>query len=204
MGEQTTENNIITEFQEILQATEILSNDSENVNTEKTKKSKDQIKREELGITNTKYCFNGGVRKGAGMKKGQVTKKKMEEKIANEYIRQRVFKAIPNLITSQMNLARGCQYLFKLEKIYDKKSDKWIVPKGSQPKIVKDKFEIASYLAGEYNDKEDADYYFLTTEKPDNKALDSLLDRTLGKATQKVDLKANLTISDLLNDLDND
>ena len=203
MVEKKPDNTIIAEFEQILENTEVLSNDIENVKTEKTEKSKDQIKREELGITNTKYCFNGGVRKGAGMKKGQVTKKKLEEKIANEYIRQRVFKAIPNIITAQMNLARGCQYLFKLEKIYDKKSNQWIVPKGSQPKIVKDKDEIASYLAGDYNDKPEADYYFLTTEKPDNKALDSLLDRTLGKATQKVDLRANLTISDLLNDLDN-
>jgi hypothetical protein len=200
MVEKQPANTILDEFHEILQATEVLPNDTEKKDLEKNQKSYNG------GIYKNPLCTigHGGARPGGGMKKGQITKKKLEEKIANEYIRQRVFKAIPNIITAQMNLARGCQYLFKLCKIYDSKSEKWVIPKGAQPKIVKDKDEIMAYLAGDYNDKDDADYYFLTTEKPDNKALDSLLDRTLGKATQKVDLKANLTISDLLNDLDND
>lgn len=179
--------NIINEFEQILENTETGTNISKenNLNDLKEKKGNNW----------------GGARPGAGIKKGQKTKKTIENKIAEEYIRKRIIGALPSIISSQMSLAKGCQYLFKIEKEYSEKQNKWYVPKGRQPKIVKDKNEIAAYLAGEYDDKDEADYYFMTTDKPENKALDSLLDRTFGKATQKSEVKLGITLSDLIDEL---
>ena len=44
--------------------------------------------------------------------------------------------------------------------------------------------EIRCYLDGDYDN--DQTYYYITTVTPDNRALDSLLDRTFGKATQTI------------------
>lgn len=179
--------NIINEFEEILEKEKSSANVSEEENLENLKKER--------------HPNWGGKREGGGMKKGQKTKKTIENKIAEEYIRKRIIGALPNIVSAQMSLAKGCQYLFKIEKEYSEKQNKWYVPKGRQPKIVKDKNEIAAYLAGEYDDKDEADYYFMTTDKPENKALDSLLDRTFGKATQKSEVKLGITLSDLIDEL---
>jgi len=55
----------------------------------------------------------------------------------------------------------------------------------SKPELVTSQKEIEDYLAGETD--ANSDYYFITTERPDNRALDSLFDRTFGKAQQYVD-----------------
>jgi len=199
MSEKPSQDNIITEIEQILENKEDVANVSEE---EKQKKEKNYNGGK---YNNPMSCIGqlGGARPGAGMPKGHKTKKTMEAKVAEEYIRKRVLGALPSIMNSQMSLARGCNYLFKLEKIYDSKSGKWVIPKGRQPKIVKDKEEIAKYIAGDFEGKEECDYYFMTTEKPDNKALDSLLDRTLGKATQKSEVKVGLTMHDLLEELNN-
>ena len=145
----------------------------------------------------------GGKRKGAGMPKGMKTKKTRERLEAENYFKQRVLDSIEGLVDSQMNLAKGCQYLFKIKKIYVEKEDKYVVPKGAKPEIVKSQTEIASYLAGDFDDRDECDYYFMTTEKPDNRALDSLVDRVFGKAKQNIAVEGSLTISGLLNKLRN-
>ncbi len=146
----------------------------------------------------------GGKRPGAGMPKGMKTKRTRERAEAEEYFRKRVLDSIEGLVDSQMNLAKGCQYLFKLKKIYLEKEDKFVVPKGVKPEIVKDQTEIARYLAGDFDESDECDYYFMTTEKPDNRALDSLVDRVFGKAKQNIAIEGNLTISGVLNKLKED
>jgi len=46
---------------------------------------------------------------------------------------------------------------------------------------VSDTLEIEEYIQGKY-DKLEKEYYFIATDKPDGKAIDSLLDRAIGKA----------------------
>jgi len=123
---------------------------------------------------NEKSNTHGGKREGAGRQEGSKNKATIEKKIAEQEFKDRVLKSMDKLITSQMNLAQGCQYLFKINK-----KDK------SRPERITDPKVIEAYLAGDYDDMGD-DYYFLTTEKPDNKALDSLIDRVFGKARQKI------------------
>lgn len=137
------------------------------------------------GTASVQNGRKGGRPKG---RKNQATLEK--EAILREY-RQKVLQAADILFGSQLHLARGVTYLYKIEK------ELQIGPKGgkkyvkSKPKLVTEQWEIESYLMGNIvdgdvgNDQDpDATYYFLTTEKPDNRAIDSMLDRTFGRATQ--------------------
>jgi len=145
----------------------------------------------------------GGKRPNAGCPKGTKQERTIQKKDAERYFKDRVIRSVGKLVDSQMNLARGCQFLMKIEKEYDKHTKCWKTPKNARPVIVKDKEEIANYLAGDYDNNESKDYYFMTTERPDNRALDSLLDRTFGRATQNIKGDMNLTMHDLINELEN-
>ena len=93
----------------------------------------------------------------------------------------RVREAINPLFESQMTIARGCTYLYYLTK------------SSKLPQIVTDPLKIALFLKGELKPGK-GEYYYITTERPDNKAIDSLLDRTFGKAPQAVELQAQIKI----------
>lgn len=137
---------------------------------------------------------NGGKRPGAGRKKGSKNSATLEKQIVEEAYRQRVLRSADKLLNSQMSLAQGNQYLYRIDKT------KIVGPKGGvsykseRPELVTNQFEIEDYLAGltedgdlkDENDPEAA-YYYLTTEKPDNRALDSLFDRTFGKVPQRLE-----------------
>lgn len=129
----------------------------------------------------------GGRPKGA---KSQTTL--VKEAVLREF-RNKVLQAADVLFNSQLHVATGQTFLYKIEK------ELQIGPKGgkkyirSKPKLVTDQWEIENYLMGKYEegDAEDEDdpnatYYYLTTQQPDNKAIDSLLDRTFGKASQPI------------------
>jgi hypothetical protein len=122
----------------------------------------------------------GGKRPNAGRKRGSLGKATIERKIALEELKARVLKSMHNLLNSQMNLALGVQMLFVIKT--DKKGNR------SKPQLITDQGTIEKYLAGDLDYRKNEEYYFITTERPDNKALDSLFDRTFGKATQPIDL----------------
>lgn len=133
----------------------------------------------------------GGKRPGAGRKKGSKDPHTLEREAVLAAFRERAFRAADILFNAQLTLARGQTLLYKIEK------ELQIGPKGgkryvkSKPKLVTDQSEIERYLEGlvvegDPDDEQDpnATYYFLTTKEPNNFAIDSLLDRALGKATQ--------------------
>lgn len=135
----------------------------------------------------------GGKRPGAGRRKGSKNRATLEKQIVEEEYKQRVLHSANKLLNAQMNLAEGAQYLYRIDKT------KIIGPKGGisyrseKPKLVTDQWEIEEYLAGltEDGDVEDendpsAAYYYITAEKPDNKALDSLFDRAFGRVPQRL------------------
>lgn len=163
-----------------------------------SKKKEIEILKNELPTKTKKNMGNGGARDNAGRPKGSKNQKTVEEETAREYFRKRVINSVSKLIDSQMNLARGVQYLFKIEVIWKTGKDGKKFAEKQKPVIVKDKEEIASYLNGEFDDKDDNDYYFLTTEKPDNKALDSLLDRVFGKAKQSIEHSGSIDLEGIL------
>lgn len=126
----------------------------------------------------------GGKRPNAGRKKGSKDQSTIEkERVLAEY-RNKIMKHADILFRNQMHLAQGVSYLYK-----------WV--KGKQkPVLVEDPKEIEQYVLTEMgktikkDDKidKDATYYFISTERPDNRAIDSMLDRTFGKASQSMDL----------------
>lgn len=122
---------------------------------------------------------HGGVREGSGRKKGSENEITKEKRIVTDGMKKRVMKAANKLLDAQMTLAQGIQMLYVIKTIDDKKQ---------KPEIITDAKTIESFLAGEL-DNEDDEYYFITTERPDNRALDSLFDRTFGKAIQYLDIK---------------
>lgn len=129
----------------------------------------------------------GGKRKRAGRTKGGKNKATLEKQIIENEIKQRVLRGAESLINAQFTLAKGCSHLFKIEtKKYKDKSGDWKEEK-KKPQIVESAIEIENYLNGDYDDDDDV-YYFITTKTPQNKAIDSLIDRVFGKAVQKTEL----------------
>lgn len=120
-------------------------------------------------------------RRNNGKKKGTLSKKTIEQKIAFEELRQTVLRSQRSLIASQLGLAKGLLVVMKLTK-------------GSKKPIqVSDKEEIIDFMEkqqnGMYVDNDNGnEYFFLAAKEPDNKALDSLLDRVHGKARQNFGL----------------
>lgn len=111
-----------------------------------------------------------------GRPKGRLGDKTLERKLEIEYIRKRVEKAKDVLIDSQLSLAQGVSYLYRIDSEKDAKGNKH----NKKPELVTSRIEIESYLAGEYDHEEDI-YYYITTAKPENNAIDSLFDRAIGK-----------------------
>lgn len=117
----------------------------------------------------------GGVRPGAGRKPGKLEPQTIERHRVIEEFRNRVAKNADRIFNSQMALAEGLTLLFRVDK--DSKGK-------SLPAIqVTDPGEIKDYIDRE-TDKDT--YYFITTKQPDNRALDSMLDRTFGKSESKL------------------
>ena len=132
----------------------------------------------------------GGVRANSGRPGGSKNPETIEKEKVLAQVRQRVARSADKLMDSQMNLAQGCQFLFVIETKVIKVDGGKLIEKKEKPRIVTNPETIADYLAGDLDEEED-EYYFMTTQKPDNKALDSLMDRTFGKSSQNVNL--NLT-----------
>jgi len=123
----------------------------------------------------------GGKRKNAGRKLGKQNKATKEKLATLKEFKERVRKNANRLFNSQMSLAEGCSFLFCIKTIKKGNTSKRITKKVSDPKIIK------AYLDDELDNKKD-EYYFISTEKPDNRAIDSMLDRAFGRATQSMEL----------------
>ena len=129
---------------------------------------------------------HGGKREGAGQKQGTIqekTKKKLE---ALKQFKIRGRKNIDKLFNAQLSLALGNTFMYKVNKTESKygkttKRKHTIVTNQNEIKKVLDETDGKAGLV-------DEDYYYLATKAPDNKAIDSLLDRILGKAPQGIDL----------------
>jgi len=124
----------------------------------------------------------GGVRPNSGRPKGGENQETKRRKEIEVIMKQRILKSVDSLITSQMTLAQGVQMLYAITT-----NEKGI---RSKPTLITDQHLIEEFLAGELGGEKE-EYYFITTERPDNRALDSLLDRTFGKANQSTTIKGD-------------
>lgn len=125
---------------------------------------------------------NGGARPGAGRKPGKQSQKTIERIEALRQFRERVAKRVDEFYNAQFSLAVGNQYLYRI--------DEEVGDNGRKKRthvLVTDPDEIKTALDGDLGQVGEG-YYYLTTQTPNNQAIDSMLDRTFGKAQQSVDL----------------
>lgn len=125
----------------------------------------------------------GGVRPGAGMPKGYVTKRVRDRQAVKNAILDRISKEADRLLDAQLVVALGATMLFKIEK--DEKGN------NKKPELVTDEHTIRRFIEecdGTDGTLDDKDYFFLTTTLPDSKAINSMFDRAFGKATEHMDV----------------
>lgn len=138
---------------------------------------------------------HGGLRVNAGRPAGLLNKETIAREIAKKDFNNRVYRATEQLYNAQFSIATGVQILFRIDKIYDVKTKRY---QKQKPVIVDDLDEIADYLDGAYDnmtDESDPSYYYITAHKPDNKAIDSLMDRAYGKPKQDMNITADLNVN---------
>lgn len=121
---------------------------------------------------------HGGARDGAGRKSGKMSEENRAKLEVLEKMRKRIMRSSEKLLNSQMNLAEGISYLYVI-----KTNSKGLKEKAE---LITNQLIIEKFLAGELEGLKD-EYYYITTERPDNRALDSLWDRTFGKVPNLVE-----------------
>lgn len=128
---------------------------------------------------------HGGKREGAGLPKGFKFPETLNKEEARKQMQAYILKRLQPLLQAQSSLARGLQYVYQ---IVDTKDDRGKVLKREHIQI-KDPDQIAHALdvMEGFVDAEDGEYFYLTAEKPDVRAIDSMIDRTFGKATQMIE-----------------
>ncbi len=136
-----------------------------------------------------------------GRPPGAKNKKTIEQDVAKKNYDQRILRNIRPLLNAQMVLAKGVTYIIKIE--YTKTTTPGKVGKnGKQGKsttttskrqyVVEDPKEIIEALdkieSGKFGFGE---YYFVSSQKPDGKVINSMLDRVFGKAKQAVEISGD-------------
>lgn len=122
----------------------------------------------------------GGRRKKAGRHLGKQNQATLEKNKVLEAFKQRVLHQTDKLFNAQISLATGCSMLYRIETVKVKGKET-----GKKHILVTDEEEIKDYLDGTVDTD---DYYYITTKLPDNKAIDSLMDRAFGKVRQNIGL----------------
>lgn len=134
---------------------------------------------------------HGGARENAGRPKGSKNKATLEQQKVKEAFNQRVMLHADRLFNAQMNLAVGEQVL--MVKVTERNSKGNVIR--TYHEQVTDVELIKQYLDYEegINDTESPDdennFYYLTTKSANNQAIDSLLNRALGKAPDKIEVE---------------
>lgn len=122
----------------------------------------------------------GGARPNSGRPKGSMDDDtKMRRNAEREY-KRRVGKLTNKLLNAQLNNALGEASLYAVTYTGTGENRRKHVD------IVTDNEVIKQYFAGDLDDIKD-EFYYIATKSPDNRAIDSILDRTYGKATVNVE-----------------
>lgn len=137
-------------------------------------------------------------KKFGGRKKGS-TPAIIQRDAALKAFRDRVAQNADKLFDLQMGLAKGAQYLFRIDKEWVKTGESKNGDKGfwrnKKPVIVESPEEMRQFLedefcSGDAQDDQDpgAAYYFLVAKDPQNQAIDSMLDRTFGRSKSEIEV----------------
>lgn len=98
-----------------------------------------------------------------------------------EEFKQRTAFSAHKLLNAQMSLALGTQFLYKRVKTWEENQKEPVY----KHVLVNDPTEIRQFLDDPMMTNGE-DYYYISTKEPDQRAIDSLLDRLLGKASTRI------------------
>ena len=134
---------------------------------------------------NSPYKGNGGARKGAGRPKGKVNEMTLRIQEAQRGLRETIMANLEPILQAQLALAKGVSFVYRIERTKrEGQVDK------VEHLLVEDPQEIKEFLDenGGGNGTLGEKYYYITTKQPDNRSLDSLLDRLFGRSRQNLGL----------------
>ncbi len=116
------------------------------------------------------------------MKKGQKTRKTIEREAARKAYEQLVLKNLEPIFQKQLWLAMGQTYVFRKEKHGTGSSMR------IEHVLLESPHEIAEALdiIANHDPQEEDGFVYITTKQPESRAIDSLLDRSIGKPSQPI------------------
>lgn len=118
-----------------------------------------------------------------GRPKGKKAGKTLEREAEIERIRQFVYRKTDILLQAQFSLATGTRTLMR--EVCSKKTGKcW----GEQVKDPDEIGKVCSQIGRDGNGNVDGDYYWIEIDKPDERAIENLIDRAHGRPAQSIDL----------------
>ncbi len=123
----------------------------------------------------------GGARPGAGRPLHSKNPDTIKREEALRQFKERVANSANRLFNAQHTLAVGSTILLRVDK--DEKGKKLPAVQVTSEEEMK---QFVDELGGEDGEMNGSSYYFLVAQKPDNMAINSLLDRTFGRPDQAI------------------
>lgn len=145
--------------------------------------------------TTESHGKKGGARANSGMQPGTKIGRTLEQKAVRDNFNQMVMRAATKLFNAQFNLAIGEQSLFLKKTIGEGKNRR------TEIDVVTDVETIKEYLVDDglyLNNQSDEEYYYLATKPANNMAIDSLLNRGIGKAPDRIEIDGGFFIQNKL------
>lgn len=118
--------------------------------------------------------------KKGGRPKGSKSKATLEKEAVLAALRQRILKKMEPIFEAQFSLVRGVAYMYRIEEHKGGRKEHVLVTDPNEIGRVLEKIHVGE--AGTVDEK----YYYITVKAPDNRAIDSMLDRVFGKSTQAI------------------
>lgn len=125
---------------------------------------------------------HGGKRKGQGRPKGAKSKTTLEKQAVQEAFNQRVMNAADRLFNAQLILAVGSMKVFRIDETEENGKTKRVHVHVTDAKEIKALLDEHDGNSGEV----DGSYYYFSDVLPDNRAIESMLNRALGKPTENI------------------
>ena len=124
----------------------------------------------------------GGPQPGGGRPKGSLNKSTLEQRKVLEAFNQRVMAKADALFNAQLTLAVGSMKVFRIDEIQDGKKTRREHVHVTDADEIKRLLDEHDGAAGTVDDV----YYYFQDVLPDNKAIEAMLNRALGRAAETI------------------
>lgn len=127
----------------------------------------------------------GGFRPNAGRPRGSKNKLTKDAKVREKTIKERILKNADELLNAQLQLAKGVNFLYeiRMRNVAGRRKAEHI--------LVTDPKKIKAFMDGDLEEQ----YFYVSAQAPDNRAIDSLLNRAFGKATTEANVNHDYQVN---------